>query len=458
VIRFVVLLLLIAALAAGVLLLSRGGAAEQPIEFEITTLPPGQTVIDEGEITVRTGSLIYNLTGRSRTKETVTIKARLGEGSTDGTTVSLSSADPIRPTDSQTMRLSIGLPSRLGPFLAKIELFADELPDWTFTYEVKGTKVDKLLRGKYLRMVPSGIDLGPARVGEKKSFTFELVNFGDQPITIDGIEPRDAKAVTMLQSVAGLILGPGERKRVAGEARITVQGKQFGSRIDVQSDADNGKVLIVNLSATVRPDYDISPAALPIRTAYVTQKNEYTLKVRAAEGVAPFVVADVNGLDPLFELRQPLSTEAATEQSIALRIRKDAPSGSELLRGALRISIEPALVTLKWPYALRLLPPVNAQPANLDFGTVSRDSLDKALERQVQIVALGDRKFEVTGARSQQGHVHVRVAKHMTGTPWQIVVALPALADKGVYRDQVIVETSDPDVPKILIPVRAVVR
>ena len=127
-------------------------------------------------------------------------------------------------------------------------------------------------------------------------------------------------------------------------------------------------------------------------------------------------------------------------------------------RGALRISIEPALVTLKWPYALRVLPPVNAQPDKIDFGTVSHEALNKAIERSVQVVALPGRKFEVTGAKSQQGHVHVRMADHVVGTPWQVIVALPALADRGVYRDQVLIETNDPDVPKILIPVRAVVR
>jgi hypothetical protein len=307
-------------------------------------------------------------------------------------------------------------------------------------------------------MEPSGIDLGPVRMGETKPFQFELVNFGNQPITIEGIEPRDSTAVKMLQSVDGLILEPGKRHRVAGEARIAVQGKQFGSRIDVRSDADNGKVLIVNLSATIRPDYDISPPELPIRSAYVTQKNEYTLKVSATKGVAPFVVAGVNGLDPLFELAQPLATEPATEQSISLRIRKDALTGTEMLRGALRISIEPALVTLKWPYALRVLPPVNAQPAKIDFGTVSHAALNKAIERPVRIAALPGRKFTVTGAKAQQGHVHVRVAEHVVGTPWEVVVSLPALADRGVYRDQVLIETDDPDVPKILIPVRAVVR
>ena len=72
--RIVVLLFVIGLLVAGLLYLSRSNTAGEPVEFEITTLPQGQTVIDEGEITVRTGSLIYNLVARSRSKEVVTIK------------------------------------------------------------------------------------------------------------------------------------------------------------------------------------------------------------------------------------------------------------------------------------------------------------------------------------------------------------------------------------------------
>jgi hypothetical protein len=76
----------------------------------------------------------------------------------------------------------------------------------------------------------------------------------------------------------------------------------------------------------------------------------------------------------------------------------------------------------------------------------------------VQVSALPGRPLEVTAVRAERGYFHVRVEDHMTGLPWEVIVTLPALADEGIYRDQIEIETSDPDVPKISIPVRANVR
>ena len=125
-------LLLVVLLVAGALILTQSKAEVGPIEFEIPTLAAGQTVIDEGEIKLRTGAYNFNLVARSRTDKIVTVKVRLGEGSTDGTSVYVSSKGPLRPTDTQPLILTVGLPMRLGPIHARIVLYADELPGWSY--------------------------------------------------------------------------------------------------------------------------------------------------------------------------------------------------------------------------------------------------------------------------------------------------------------------------------------
>ena len=42
--------------------------------------------------------------------------------------------------------------------------------------------------------------------------------------------------------------------------------------------------------------------------------------------------------------------------------------------------------------------------------------------------------------------------------PWQIVVTMQARPEEGTYRDNVLVETTDPDVPRLVIPIKAFVR
>jgi len=454
----IVLLTLAVLIIAGVALYFDRDEPVEPLLIQIVPLPVGTRILDIGEISPRTRSLIYNMTVESRTAETVNLKVRLGPDPTEGIAVRLAMVQPVRPAGRESLRLVVAPPLQFGPFQAKIILYADELPDWTYVYEFKGAVVDKPLKGKYLDLIPSGIDLGTVRLGEKKKFKFELFNFGDTTIEVSEIRPRDPASVQIVQAKGGLQVRPGDTRTVEGEARITGEGKRFESRIEVISDAINGNVLSVGLWGTLRSDYDIAPARLPSRSAYPSLGREYTIKIGAASGIAPFVVENVAGLDPLFELAKPLSKEPAVRQSITLRLRRDAPTGQDFLRGSLRISIEPAHVTLAWPYALRALPPVNAQPAQINFGTVQRATLNKPIERVVRIVALPGRLVNVTGVRAARRYFQVRLAEHKAGMPWEVVVVLPALADKGVYRDQILIETSDPDVPKLLIPVRATVR
>jgi len=469
----IVLLTLAVLIAASLAFFVQWSGASQPLSIEVAQLPKGTKVLDIGEIGPRTSSLQYNLVVVSRTSETVNLKVRLAPGSSEGLAAHLVLQKPIRPAGRETIRLVLSPPpsvgaeragpgsfrGQLGPFRATIVLYADELPGWTHEYEFKGTVVDTPLSGNYLELRPAGIDLGAMRLGETRKFEFELVNIGDAEINVSEFRIPNRAAIKLFSADDSATIKPGETLKVEGEARIVGQDKRFEARIVVVSDAVNAKLRWLVVQATIVGDYELLPERLPARSAYAQQAPRYTLKVKAAKGIAPFVVSTpLKGLDPLFELSTPLSTEPAAEQTIELRLRPDAPTGVGVMQGAIGITLEPSGVTLNWPYQLRVLPPLFPQPQRIDFGTVSRSGLNKALEKSVQIVALPGRPFRLTGVRTERRYFQTRIAEHGAGMPWEIIVALPALADKGVYRDKILIETSDPDVPKIVVPVRANVR
>lgn len=453
-----VLLILVVLAAAGAVFLIQANRSSEPVVIRITNEPEGQQVLDTGESTFRTGSIQWEITAYSQTDKTVTLKVRLGDGAPEGVRTRLAKVNPLRPSDSEIVQLVVAPPKVLGPFEAKLILYADELPDWSYELTVKGVMVDKPISGRYLSAQPAGIDLGSVRDGENKNFEFEVSTYGDKPVEVTEIRPRDPNVVQIFRTGSGFTVLPGERKKVEGVVRVAGDGKTFHTQVEVRSNAENAKVLIVTIGGKLRLDYDISPARLPMRSVYKSLARDFTIRINAAPDIDPFVVGSVSGLEPLFELAQPLGTEPSRTQTVSLRLKKDAPAGRELHRGDVRIGIEPAKSELKWPYALRVLPPVNANPPEVNFGTVTRAKLDRPMEKTVQILTLPGREFKVTGAQSQRGRFHVRVPEHRAAMAWEVIVSLPALSDKGIYRDQILVETTDPEVPRLLIPVRAVVR
>ena len=433
-------------------------ASPDPLLIEVEKLPKGTTVLEIGELRLRDRTIIYSLVAESRSDKTVNIQVRVEPGATKGITAKLALVEPIRPAGRETFRLVIGSADELGPFQARITLFADELPDWSKTYEYEGTMADIPLNGNYLEVRPSGIDFGKVRPGDKKTFSFGLANIGDAAVTVTEVRVRDDMPVRLADVDGGFTIKPGDVRKVEGEATISGRGKRYLARLEVRSDAVNGKVRNVSLRGTLQGDYDVSPERLPARSAYALLAPLYKVRISAANGVKPFVVSGVTGMDPLFELAEPLGEKPASEQTVALRLRKDAPAGEGVKSGTVRFTLEPSGRSLEWPFQLNVLAPVYAQPSRINFGTVQRAGLNKAIERKVRVIALPGRLLQLTAVRAKNRYFQPRLAEHRKGMPWEIIVALPALADKGVYRDQILVTTTDEAVPTLVIPVRAIVK
>ena len=115
----------------------------------------------------------------------------------------------------------------------------------------------------------------------------------------------------------------------------------------------------------------------------------------------------------------------------------------------------PAGVDVAWPVKIRLNPPIHAQPGAIDFRTVPQGA---EKEREILLAAFANRAFKVTGARSERRQVRVAVPDHAPGTAWRVLVSLPKGLAAGLVNDRVVIETDDPDVPQVVIPVTAEIR
>jgi hypothetical protein len=456
-VRRIVLLLLVVAIGGGLFAISKFARKAEPLIIEVERFPKGTRELDVGEQSTRDRAVIYNLTIESRTEKTVNLKVRVEEGATPGIGARIGLNKPIRPASRELVRLAIGTPGRVGSFHATITLYSDELPGWSHSYKFKGSAIEKPLPGNYMEVRPPSIDLGVVRVGDQREFTVTLVNIGDAPVEIKDVRIPPGSDIEITTALAGATLGPGATMKVEGRVRIAGQGERFAATFSIVSDAVNAKVRRVRLFGVIGRDYDISPATMPVKSAYPSRNREYTVKISAAEGVAPFRVGKLTGLEPLFELAKPLSEEIAAKHSITLRLKRDAPTDVRPLEGAVRIPIQPAGVTLEWPYRIRVLPAIYAQPAEVNFGKVAQGALDKDRDVEVQIVALPGREFTVKAASAQQKRFRARVMPHNSAMPWQVVVTLPANSPTGIYRDQIVIELDDPEVKRIVVPVRAAV-
>jgi hypothetical protein len=446
-------------LLSGLFLLALTGGCRcgsEPLRIHFGPLQPGETRLPDQDLNTRTGTLIYPLNVQSDTDRPVTLQAKLADGATEGIEVSIDENRPILPSGRESIRVVLALPMRAGPFVADIVLFSDDLPGWTRTYELRGTKTDAPLEGRRLDVEPNGVDLGAIRPGSVNAFSFQLVATGDEAVTLEEIRIDPGSGIRIPNLAGDERIEPGATLRVEGTFRCPeAVGSDVFARVQIRSNAENGPVRNFDLRAKRHRAYELIPPRMPALRTYPHQARSLSVEVRASGD--PFAIDRVASLEPYFELAEPLPTEPARSVTLKLKLRKGAPTSIEAATGTLRIYLVSGTL-LEWPYRVTVLPSIFAQPNRVDFGTVEERRLaSESIEREVQIVSLPGRGYEVTDARSENNLFGVR-KEHKRNLPWRIVVTLPAGAKRGIYRDRILIDTDDEEVPRIVIPASAVVR
>ena len=429
------------------------GPREELRILKTGTLPEGTTVLEMGESPTYRAYYQWPLKIQSTAKRSVDLKVRLDDPAPKGMRALLKGETRILREGNAEVTLFLVPPPDLGPFKGTVTLYSEELPDWTYVYSFSGTVVQKPYRGPHVRAGP-GVDLGDVRPTQRCPFVFSIRNLGDETLTIEGVRPVSGR-IRLKTALRNQPVVPGGEIQVNGELIAPKQGGRFEGRVEVLSDGSNAPRRHVVVFGVVIPDYSAAPDRLSIVRVVAPNQPRFKFKVRAREGEAPFTVTDVEGLSPYFEVLSKGGAEPAAEQTVEVRLRGDAPVGKTPDGYALRFRLSVGEV-VEVPVRMDILPAIFYEPRQVRFGTVARRAAPTKEVRLTSYVR-PRRPFKVTSARSERRHFVVE-AKHSPGLQWSIKVSLPKGIPPGSYADTIVIETDDPDSPKIRIKVSAVVR
>jgi hypothetical protein len=436
---------------AALLLAACGGA---PIDITIPTLPGATHLRMPDSPPQRRWQ--YRLQVENRAGKQVRLEARLDEPAPEGVIVRMAERTNVIPREGTGWpTLIVIVPAKEGAFKGTISITSPEVPDWAHRYTFEGEVVPTAVRGRSLSARPSGVDLGTFRPGEEKTFAVALASTGSDPVTVKEWVAEDPERVKLPRPPEGLAITPGGEYQLLGAVVAPRAAGPFQARVRVRSDAENHeKGLDLRLVGQVLPDYAPHPPRAVETVAYPVQETEFKVVIRAREEVPPFTVAQASGHERYFDVVSLGTAEPGREQVVRLKLRRDAPT--DAARDAewqCRFRIEPGGVDVAWPLKIRLNPPIHAHPGAIDFRTVAQGT-EKAQE--ILLTGLANRAFKVT--RATAGHVRVALPDHAPGTAWRVIVSLPPGLGAGAIDDRVVIETDDPDVPRLIVPVKAEIR
>ena len=416
-------------------------------------LPEDTTVLDMFGSRPGTARLYY-MEASSNVDRSVRLQARFDRSPPEGMRVRMLRGE-LLPRGSAKPILQVQLPSGLGSIEGTILIYSDELPGWQRRYEFTGTVEDRPLEGKYLKVEPPGMDLGDLRPGERKEFGFSLQGIGTEAVTIHGITARAEEHIRLVHAEAG-ILAPAGTQRVTGFFSAPKAAGPFQTMIDVRTNADNFKDRVtVTLRCRVVPDYAPHPENLGPAAHFPVQEREFTVTLRGREGTEPFTVGRIAGHERFFTVRESGTEEAAHAQTVVFKLRRDAPTDATAVQQfGIRLRLEPFGAEVVWPVKMTLNPPIYPQPPRVHFGTVASGQQPQS---EIRLAAVGGRVFKITRVTTQRGLFEVET-RHAPGLSWRVLVTVPKRSGRGLLQDRVVIETDDPDVPRILVEVRAEVR
>ena len=142
------------------------------------------------------------------------------------------------------------------------------------------------------------------------------------------------------------------------------------------------------------------------------------------------------------------SEEPALRQELRVRLLPGARLGPHKVR--VRIQLQPSGHELVWPFdPFVIVGTIVSDPPRVEFGRLGPGA---RVEHTVRLVSTTSSEFSVISAVAKGDHVEVEVLKRSGLAPklrLRLRVGLPS----GRFADVIVVETDDPDTPRLQIPV-----
>lgn len=380
----------------------------------------------------------------------VRLDARFRGAAPEGMELRLKGETRLRIGGEGLVTLVMVVPKAFGPIQGDVEFFSEDLPGWTKVFPFRGEVVDKPRRGRYIQAQPAGVQLGKLRPGESKPFRSTLKNVGDEDITIRDWRISNPDIVKVRGLVPNQVIAPGAELEVGGEILVPRLAVGFREKIRILTDASNyPQGIDITLLGEVDPDYSCQPKLLEVRAEYPIRETTYPVEIVAREGGEPFVVESISGHEDYFVVDE-LPRTPATRQRIVFKLRPDAPTSvRERQEFDVRFRLQPGDVDVIWSVSMALLPPIHPSPPMLNFGRVP---IDRPARLELQLHTFANRKFKVTKYYTEKGRFAI-APKGGAGLAWGFFVAPAPNLRVGLHRDTLVIETDDPVVPRIRVPI-----
>jgi len=440
-----------AALLAGLLAALAGGCngekAGAPLEIFTGNPPEVRTRLELGESRLGAQAFYFPLLVRSHAPTAVTLKLRLEEAAPKGLKVALlGEADVLRETTARP-RLQIVPPDREGPWSARVTLFADQLPDWSYEWFVTGEVVRRAPTGAFLSVDPPGLDLGRVREGTRVPVTFQLASAGSDPIRVLGWQTEDSDMLELPAVPAGGVpLESGKPWKLEAAIVAPSAPGPFRAAILLRTDSAQTPLRRILIEGVVQTEYVLEPTALDMGPVFPGNPPQAVLAIRHESGEKSFFVDSVTGQEKWLEVVDDGGKEPATSKRLIFRLRSDAPRGRA--RFTVKLGLLPEPRTIDWNVSLVVVPSIVADPQQLDFGQVPAN---QPTNRDVVLHSFSGHAYRVTAVRAEKSFFLPDAVERPDGG-WLIRVHLRPGLSRGVpYLDRIWVETDDPDTPKLLI-------
>lgn len=454
-------LIVVLLVALGLLLGLRGCSNSGPLEISFPTLSGypaflnmGQMAMgskEEGTEFVKT-SRTWKIKVKSRASEAVLLRARLEEGAPEGMEVRLDGEIDLPPAGSGFVFLILSPPPPVGPFEGSVTLYAENNADIRVTFPFKGETVRPQLEGAYAIVRKAqgqpSTNVGQSAPGKVHEFAFEVFSYGTEPLVVEEWEIDHPAAVHLEAVQGGETVAPGEALLVRGRVRAPSTAGTFRYVVSVRSNAVNAPLLQTTVHGRVEAPYYLTKDLERDRRAVRKLRPEYTTVVVARPGSKPFTVGRITGHEGIFEIVSRGSEEPALRQELRVRLLPGARLGPHKVR--VRIQLQPSGHELVWTfYPFVIVGTIVSDPPRVEFGRLGPGA---RVEHTVRLVSTTSSEFSVISAVAKGDHVEVEVLKRSGLAPklrLRLRVGLPS----GRFADVIVVETDDPDTPRLQIPV-----
>lgn len=306
-------------------------------------------------------------------------------------------------------------------------------------------------------VVPEKIkDMGTVAQGEVVDVEFALVNEGDETLEIKAVRPT-----------CGCTVADFDREIPAGKTgyvKAKLETRDFSGPISksiliMTSDPAEPTVTVV-IKTNVHPYVEVLPRALVRFNAVQHEPMEQTITVAAGEDNPGFKVTGVSSSVPFLETTvrplgkdELLAGKSPQQYEVAMSLKDGAPVGPVNAEIMIETNHPKAKeVPVKVFGVVRAL--LGVTPSQVQFGSVAAKNKPG---RNLILVnnRSGGTKVEVTGASVNDAAFDAEVVTIEAGRRYQVTVMVKPDASPGPRDAMLTLKTSDPEFPKLEVPVRA---